>query len=140
METNLYILAQNQLNKAIMLSDLDTSVNTILQQPKNEIIINFPVKLDSDEYKLFKGYRVQHNNILGPYKGGLRFSNHIYLDEIKSLSMWMTMKNALQKLPYGGAKGGIKFEPRDYSENELERISRTYCRLFVDVHKHMGDL
>ena len=136
MEKNLYTLAQNQLNKAIQLADLDTSVNTILQQPKNEIIINFPVKLDSNDYKLFKGYRVQHNNILGPYKGGIRFSNHIYLDEIKSLSMWMTMKNALQKLPYGGAKGGIKFEPRDYSENELERISRTYCKY---MFKYIGE-
>lgn len=136
MDKNLYNLAQDQLNKAIKLSNLDASVETILQQPKNEIIINFPVKLDSNEYKLFKGYRVQHNNILGPYKGGLRFSNHIYLDEIKSLSMWMTIKNALQKLPYGGAKGGVKFEPRDYSQNELERISRTYCKY---MFKYIGE-
>ena len=95
-EKNLYNLAQEQLNNAMSLCYLNENVKEILQQPKNEIIINFPVEMDDGKIKLFKSYRVQHNNVLGPYKGGLRFSNHIYLDEIKSLAMWMTLKNSLQ--------------------------------------------
>ena len=136
MEKNLYELATSQLNKAINLCNLDNNVTTILQQPKNEIIINFPVKLDNGKYELFKSYRVQHNNILGPYKGGLRFSDDIYLDEIKSLAMWMTIKTSLQKLPFGGAKGGVKFDKSKYSENEIEKISRTYCKY---ICKYIGE-
>ena len=128
MEQNLYTLAQSQLNKAIDLCNLDDNVKVILQQPKNEIIINFPVKMDNGELQLIKSYRVQHNNILGPYKGGLRYNENIYLDEIKSLAMWMTLKNSLQCLPYGGAKGGVKINPRKYSKREIESISRTYCQ------------
>jgi len=134
-DKNLYELAQKQLNKALEISNIDDKIKTILQEPKNEIIINIPVKLDNNTVKLLKSYRVQHNNILGPYKGGLRFSEHIYLDEIKSLSMWMTIKTALQKLPYGGAKGGIKINPRDFSSNELEIISRTYTKY---LYKYIG--
>ena len=133
-DKNLYELAQKQLNKALDLSNIDSKIKTILQEPKNEIIINIPVKLN-DSVKLLKSYRVQHNNILGPYKGGLRFSEHIYLDEIKSLSMWMTIKTALQKLPYGGAKGGIKINPRDYTPEQLEIISRTYTKY---LYKYIG--
>ena len=136
MNKNLYELATFQLNEAIEKCNLDENITTILQQPKNEIIINFPVKLDSGIYKLFKGYRVQHNNLLGPYKGGLRFNNLVNLDEVKSLAMWMTIKTSLQKLPFGGAKGGIKFNPSEYSESELERISRTYCKY---IYKYIGE-
>ena len=125
---NLYSLAQEQLNMAVTECQLDANVKEILQQPKNELIINFPVEMDDGTIKLFKSYRVQHNNILGPYKGGLRFSNQVHLDEVKSLAMWMTLKNSLQKLPYGGAKGGIKMNPNDYSKKELERISRNFCK------------
>ena len=127
-EKNLYNLAQEQLNMAITECQLNENVKIILQQPKNELIINFPVEMDNGNIKLFKSYRVQHNNILGPYKGGLRFSNHVHLDEVKSLAMWMTLKNSLQQLPYGGAKGGIKMNPHDYSKKELERISRNFCK------------
>ena len=127
---NLYNLASQQLDQAMGMADLEEGIKTILLQPRNEIIINFPVKMDNGEIKLFKSYRVQHNNILGPFKGGLRFSSDIYLDEIKSLALWMTLKTSLQKLPFGGAKGGIKMNVSDYSESELERISRTYCRYF----------
>lgn len=134
-EKNLYNLAQEQLNNAMSLCYLNENVKEILQQPKNEIIINFPVEMDDGKIKLFKSYRVQHNNVLGPYKGGLRFSNHIYLDEIKSLAMWMTLKNSLQNLPYGGAKGGVRINPNDYSQKELEKISRTFSRY---LSKYIG--
>ena len=128
MEKNLYHLAQSQLNQAIELCQLSNDITTILQQPKNEIIINFPVRLDNGTCQLIKSYRVQHNNLLGPYKGGLRFSESIYLDEIKSLAMWMTIKNSLQNLPYGGAKGGVRINPSKYSKSELEKISRTFSK------------
>jgi glutamate dehydrogenase (NAD(P)+) len=106
--------------------DLPSYLRQILSQPKNELIVNFPVKLDNGEYKLFKGYRVQHNNVLGPYKGGIRYHHEVTLDEIKALGAWMTYKCALHDIPFGGAKGGIKFNPRDHSPGELERITRRF--------------
>ena len=136
MEQNLYLLAQKQLNTAFSITDINENVKTILLQPRNEIIINFPVKLDSGEIKLFKSYRVQHNNILGPYKGGLRFNPSVHLDEVKSLALWMTLKCSLQKIPFGGAKGGIKMNSSNYSKSEMERISRTYCKYFFN---YIGD-
>lgn len=105
---------------------LDPAVRLILSQPKNELIINFPVRMDNGEYKLFKGYRVQHNNILGPYKGGIRYHEEANLDEMKALAAWMTYKSALHDIPFGGGKGGIKFNPREHSIHELERITRRF--------------
>ena len=105
---------------------LSPSIHTILSQPKNELIVNFPVKMDNGEFKLFKGYRIQHNNILGPFKGGFRYHPDVNLDEVKALAMLMTLKCSLTGLPLGGAKGGIKFNPTDHSEAELERITRRF--------------
>ncbi len=105
---------------------LDPAIRIILSQPKNEIIVNFPVLMDNGEYKLFKGYRIQHNNILGPYKGGIRYHEDVKLDEVKALAMLMTIKCALAGLPLGGGKGGIKFNPRDYSAEEIKRITRRF--------------
>ena len=132
MVDNLYTLAKSQLEEAYNVSNIDSNIKLILDQPRNEIIINFPVKLDNGKIVLLKSYRVQHNNILGPYKGGLRFNPNVTLDEVKSLSLWMTLKTSLQKIPFGGAKGGIKINPNDYSESELERISRNYCKYFYN--------
>ena len=98
----------------------------ILSQPKNELITNFPVRMDNGEYKMFKGYRVQHSNILGPYKGGIRYHEDVALDEVKALASWMTYKCALHDIPFGGGKGGIKFMPRQHSQAELERITRRF--------------
>jgi glutamate dehydrogenase (NAD(P)+) len=123
---NLYAIAQQQLEKASKLIGLDPAVRTILSQPKSEIIINFPVRMDSGEMRLFKGYRVQHNNILGPFKGGVRFHEEANLDEMKALAAWMTWKCALHDIPFGGGKGGIKFNPREHSGPELERITRRF--------------
>ena len=124
---NLNSICQNQLKKAEKIGELDKNFINYLLYPKNEIIINFPVKIDN-ETKMFKGYRIQHNNLLGPYKGGIRFHHFCHLDECKALAFWMTIKCALQKLPLGGAKGGIKFNPRDYSNDELEAISKAYSK------------
>jgi glutamate dehydrogenase (NAD(P)+) len=111
---------------------LDPKVKTILSQPKNEIIVNFPVLMDNGEYQLFKGYRIQHNNVRGPYKGGIRYHEEVKLDEVKALAMLMTIKCSLVGLPLGGAKGGIKFNPRDYSQDELMRITRRFTHSLGD--------
>ncbi len=123
---NLYDVTRIQLDKAAKALNLDPDVYTILSQPKNELIINFPVRMDDGRYILFKGYRVQHNNILGPYKGGIRYHEEVSLDELKGLAAAMTWKSALQDIPFGGGKGGIKFNPRLHSKSELERITRRY--------------
>jgi len=123
---NLFKLAENQLERAFKVVNVDESVREILSQPKNEIIIHFPVKLSNGKTQLFKGYRVQHNNILGPYKGGIRFHQDVYLDECKALASWMTWKCALQNLPFGGGKGGVKFNPQQYSIQDLEHITRRF--------------
>lgn len=107
-----------------------------LEYPKNEIIIHYPVRMDDGSIKMIKGYRVQHNNILGPFKGGIRISEDIYLDEIKSLAFWMTLKCALQELPYGGAKGGIRINPNELSKEELERVSKGYAK---NIFKYIGE-
>lgn len=104
----------------------------IMAQPKNELIVHFPVKMDDGNYKLFKGYRVQHNNILGPYKGGIRFHADVGLDHVKALSVLMTMKAALVRLPLGGAKGGVQVDPRALSQDELMRLTRRFTSAIAD--------
>lgn len=112
--------------------ELPHHLQLILAQPKNEIICHFPVMLDTGRYRLFKGYRVQHNNILGPYKGGIRYHESVSLDHIKSLSVLMTMKCSLMRLPLGGAKGGVQVDPRQHSTNELMRLTRRFTSALGD--------
>ena len=108
-------LVQKQLNNCFIHSNIPKTMQKILLQPTNEIIFNFPVKLEDETVEMFKGYRIQHNNILGPYKGGIRFHQDVHLDEVKALASLMSIKCALQDIPFGGAKGGIEFNPRNYS-------------------------
>ena len=117
---------QDYLNRAADIVNLPGYIRAILSQPKNEIIVHFPVRMDTGEYHLFKGYRIQHNNILGPYKGGIRYHESASLDDFKALAAMMTWKCALMNLPFGGAKGGIKFNPRVVSGDELQRITRRF--------------
>jgi glutamate dehydrogenase (NAD(P)+) len=117
---------QEYLNKASKVVQLDPAVELMLSQPKNELIVHFPVRMDTGEVKLFKGYRIQHSNILGPFKGGIRYHESVTLDDVKALASMMTWKCALMRLPYGGAKGGIKFNPRTHSTGELQRITRRF--------------
>lgn len=123
---NLFEIASQMVAKAADFMRLDAPVREILAHPKNELIINFPVRLDDGTFQIFKGYRVQHNNLLGPYKGGIRYHHEANLDEMKALASWMTYKCALHDIPYGGAKGGIKFDPHKHSKSELERITRRF--------------
>jgi glutamate dehydrogenase (NAD(P)+) len=117
---------QDYLTRAARVVNLDPAVELMLSQPKNELIVHFPVRMDNGEVKLFKGYRIQHSNILGPFKGGIRYHQNVTLDDVKALASMMTWKSALLRLPYGGAKGGIKFNPRDHSQSELQRITRRF--------------
>jgi glutamate dehydrogenase (NAD(P)+) len=115
-----------QFNKAADLMGLDPQIRKILSKTTNEIVLNFPVKMDDGRIEIFTGYRVQHNNILGPYKGGLRFHPAVDIDEVRALATWMTWKTAVIDIPFGGAKGGIQLNPTDYSVHEIERISRRF--------------
>ncbi len=117
---------QDYLQKAARVINLDPAVEAILSQPRNEIITHFPVRMDNGEVRLFKGYRIQHNNLLGPFKGGIRYHENVTLDDVKALAAMMTWKCALMRIPYGGAKGGIKFNPREHSQSELQRITRRF--------------
>ncbi|MEZ4368495.1 MAG: Glu/Leu/Phe/Val dehydrogenase [Kofleriaceae bacterium] len=123
---NLFEVATRQMEKAMKLINMDQNVAAILAQPKNELIVNFPVRMDDGTTLMFKGYRVQHNNILGPYKGGMRYHHEANLDEMKALAAWMTYKSALHEIPFGGGKGGVKLDPRQHSKTELEKITRRF--------------
>ncbi|MDW8363805.1 MAG: Glu/Leu/Phe/Val dehydrogenase [Myxococcales bacterium] len=117
---------QSYFERAADAVELPDHVRTILSQPKNELIVHFPVVMDDGKVRLFKGYRIQHNNLLGPYKGGLRYHETVSLDDVKALAALMTWKCALMDIPFGGAKGGIKFNPRVHSEGEIRRITRRF--------------
>ena len=117
---------QKYIDEGCTVLDVPEYVRTILSQPKNEIIVNFPVRMDDGSIRLFKGYRIQHNNLLGPYKGGMRFHENVTLDDAKALAAMMTIKCALMNLPYGGGKGGIKFNPNSVSRTELQRVTRRF--------------
>ena len=119
-------IVQGYLNEAADVVGLPDHVRMILSEPKNELIVHFPVRMDDGKMKIFKGYRIQHNNILGPFKGGIRYHEDVSLDELKALASQMTWKSALMGIPFGGGKGGIKFNPREHSEDELRRITRRF--------------
>lgn len=121
-----------QLDTASKIVNLNKNIKKILSVTNNELIIHFPVRMDNGEVEIFKGYRVQHNNALGPYKGGLRYHPTIDIDAVKALAMWMTWKTSLAGLPYGGAKGGIQIDPKKYSTAELERITRRFAYALGD--------
>lgn len=123
---NLYEQTIEEILHTAEFLNLPEHLRLILVQPKNEVIVHFPVQLDDGSWKLMKGYRVQHNNVAGPYKGGIRYHGDVKLDEVKSLAVLMTMKCALMRLPYGGAKGALKVHPRDFSKDELMRITRRF--------------
>lgn len=123
---NIYVLAMTQVLEAADMIGLPERLKLIIAQPKNELMVHFPVRMDDGNYRLFKGYRVQHNNVLGPYKGGMRYHPSVSLDDIKALAVLMTLKSALVRLPFGGAKGGVKVDPRQLSNDELMRLTRRF--------------
>lgn len=121
-----------QFNNASDIIGLDPDIRKILGITNNELVVHFPVKMDNGKVEVFTGYRVQHNNALGPYKGGLRYHPTVDLDAARALAMWMTWKTSLAGLPLGGAKGGIQIDPSRYSAAELERITRRFTYALGD--------
>jgi glutamate dehydrogenase (NAD(P)+) len=119
-------MAQAQFERAADAVELEPGLRDILKHPKNEIIVNFPVKMDDGSYRMFTGYRIQHSNILGPYKGGIRYHHDVNLEEVRALAAWMTWKTALSGIPYGGAKGGVNVRPAQLSQDELMRLTRRF--------------
>jgi glutamate dehydrogenase (NAD(P)+) len=125
-ETPLYAQAATQLDHALELAEIPDFVASRLRHPERAVILTLPVRLDDGTVASFPAYRVQHSSVLGPTKGGIRYDAAVDLGECAALAMWMTWKCALLKLPYGGAKGGVRCSPRDLSQNELTRITRRF--------------
>ena len=124
---NPFEIAQKQGKAACDKLNADPAVYEILKNPMRVLEVSFPVRLDDGTVKTFIGYRSQHNNAVGPFKGGLRFHPDVTKDEVKALSTWMTFKCSVAGIPYGGGKGGMAIDPKDYSKAELERISKGFA-------------
>jgi glutamate dehydrogenase (NAD(P)+) len=124
---NPFDIAKQQFNIAADLLDLDASMRTKLINPKRQLIVSIPIKMDDGTLRVFEGYRVQHNVARGPAKGGIRYHPDVTLDEVRALASWMTWKCATVGIPYGGAKGGIRVDPHALSLGELERLTRRYA-------------
>jgi glutamate dehydrogenase/leucine dehydrogenase len=135
MPDNPWHRALRQLENAAAIVNLDPSLKQRLENPDAVVDVDVPYTTDSGAARTVRGYRVQHNNILGAYKGGLRYHSQVDLDEAKALSFWMTMKNALVDVPFGGGKGGLEVNPKELSEGELERLTRSFTR---ELHPHIG--
>jgi glutamate dehydrogenase (NAD(P)+) len=123
-DQNLYFRTITSVLEAASALEVPHRLKLMLTQPKNEIMVHCPVEMDDGSWRLFKGYRVQHNNVLGPYKGGIRYHPEVKLDEVKTLALLMTMKCALARLPFGGAKGALRINPQEVSKDELMRVTR----------------
>jgi len=125
---NPFHIAQQQVKGAVEELGLPEAVYEVLKQPLRFLEVSIPVVMDDGRVKVFSGFRSQHNDALGPTKGGLRFFTEVSQDEVRALSMWMTFKCAVLGLPYGGGKGAIICNPKELSKRELERLSRGYIR------------
>jgi len=123
----------SRFDEAARILGLDEGSYNVLKSPQKSVIVSIPVTMDNGSVQVFEGFRVVHNANLGPSKGGIRYSMDVNLDEVKALAAWMTWKCAVVGIPYGGGKGGIKCDPRKLSKGELERLTRAYTDLMVDV-------
>lgn len=130
---NPFQVALKQLEEAAKILNLDKGMFDVLSHPKRVLTVSIPVKMDDGSMRVFTGYRSQHNDARGPYKGGIRYHPDVTIDEVKALSMWMTWKCAIADIPYGGGKGGIICNPKEMSENELERMTRRFAYMISDI-------
>ncbi len=130
---NPFEVALKQLDEAAKLIKLDKGLHQVLANPKRVLTVSLPVKMDNGEIRVFTGFRSQHNDARGPYKGGIRYHPQVTIDEVKALSMWMTWKCAVADIPYGGGKGGIICNPKEMSIGELERMTRRYAYAIADI-------
>lgn len=142
MSTNAFLNAQTQLEQAstVILKNTKESKQkkveqqlSVLKNPARIVAVTFPVTMDDGNLKIFEGFRVQYNDKLGPYKGGIRFHQNVTLDEVKALSFWMTIKCAVAGVPFGGGKGGVIVDPKQLSQTELEAVTRGYAGSIADV-------
>src|SRR3990170_4204479 len=125
-------VALEQLKIAADKLDLDPGIHEILKHPKRSIIVSVTIKMDDCSIGVFNGCRVQHWDVMGPFKGGIRYHPNVTLDDVKALAMWMTWKCAIVGLPYGGAKGGVNCDTKRMSRGEIERLTRRYVSLIFD--------
>lgn len=133
---NVFEMAQAQVKNACDKLGMEPQVYELLKEPRRVIEVNIPVKMDDGSIKVFKGWRSQHNDAVGPTKGGIRFHPNVSLEEVKALSIWMTFKCSVTGIPYGGGKGGIIVDPSELSQGELERLSRGYIE---GIYKLIGE-
>ncbi|WP_107571750.1 NAD-specific glutamate dehydrogenase [Clostridioides difficile] len=135
-DVNVFEMAQSQVKNACDKLGMEPAVYELLKEPMRVIEVSIPVKMDDGSIKTFKGFRSQHNDAVGPTKGGIRFHQNVSRDEVKALSIWMTFKCSVTGIPYGGGKGGIIVDPSTLSQGELERLSRGY----IDgIYKLIGE-
>lgn len=133
---NPFVNAQKMVKTACDKLGMDPAVYELLKEPQRVMEVAIPVKMDDGTTKVFKGFRAQHNNAVGPTKGGIRFHQNVTRDEVRALSIWMTFKCSVTGIPYGGGKGGIIVDPSELSQRELEALSRGY----IDkIHKYIGE-
>ena len=123
----------NVLDSAAALDGIDQNDYASFRYPEQELKVNFPVRMDNGEMKMFTGYRIQHSSTRGPCKGGIRFHPNVDMDEVRALAAWMTFKCAVANIPYGGAKGGITCDPSQMSKGELERMTRRYAAMIAPI-------
>jgi glutamate dehydrogenase/leucine dehydrogenase len=124
---NPFEVAQRQIDRAGTKLGLDPGMLEVLKYPRRELTVHFPVKMDDGAVRVYTGYRVQYNDAIGPFKGGIRYHPKVDLDEVRALASWMTWKCAVMGIPYGGAKGGVICDPKKMSRSELERMTRRYA-------------
>lgn len=132
-EFNPYEAMLDRFDQAARKLKLDPGVYDILQSTDRELIVSVPCLMDDGSYRVFRGYRVQHNLAVGPAKGGIRFAPDVTLDEVRALAAWMTWKCAVVGVPFGGAKGGVVCDPKALSIGEIERITRRYTASIMDI-------
>ena len=132
-ENNPFEAMMSRFHTASHILGLDDEVYNVLKTPAKQVIVSLPITMDDGSIRVFDGYRVIHSNILGPSKGGIRFDPGVHLDEVKALAAWMTWKCAVVDIPYGGAKGGIKCNPREMSAGEIERLTRSYTLSMIEI-------
>jgi glutamate dehydrogenase (NAD(P)+) len=128
-------IVEQRFNKAADIINLDPKIRKILEKPTSEVVVNFPAKMDDGEIRMFTGYRVQHNDALGPFKGGIRFHQEATFDEIRAHAVLMTLKSAVANIHFGGAKGWLNIDPLAFSTGEMERITR---RLTYALRNNIG--
>lgn len=130
---NLFTSTQEVIKDALEKLGYDEGMYELLKEPIRMVEVRIPIRMDDGKVKVFKGYRAQHNDAVGPTKGGIRYHPEVTAEEVRALSMWMTLKAGIVDLPYGGAKGAIVCDPREMSMGELERLSRGYVRALSQV-------